>query len=74
MTVLNISKDNSVLPPSAFNLLEPDLLPCQVFSFVRGTKQVCVQCETRGEIDIPLFLHPFAEIPKKVLSKKRVRD
>lgn len=74
MTVLNISKDNSVLPPSAFNLLGPDLLPCHAISFVRGTKQVCVQCETRGEIDIPVFLYPFAQIPKKVLSKERVRD
>lgn len=74
MTVLNMSKDNSVLPLSAFNLLDPDLLPCHVTSFVRGTKQVCVQCETRGEIQIPVCFFLSAEIPENVLSKERVRD
>lgn len=63
--VLNITKDNSVLPPWALNLLVPDLLPCHAISFIRGMKQVYVQCESRGEIQIPVCLYPVAEIPEK---------
>lgn len=72
--VLNIIKDNSVLPPRAFNLLVPDLLPCHVVSFIRGTKRVCVQCKRRGKIQIPVCLYPVAEVPKKGLSKEKVRE
>ena len=72
--VPNVIKANSVLPPWAFNPLVPDLLPCHVISFIRGMKRVCVQCKSRGEIQILVCLYSVAEIPETGPSKERVKE
>lgn len=61
--VLNIIKDNSVLPPRAFNLLVPDLLPCHVLASLEEQNERVCSVRVEGKFR---FLVAFIRLQKSL--------